>query len=163
MGESQLWLELNNTLRKRLPRPLNLCQFLTLPIGEHYQHSVTGGPSRESRDSEAFRGSSKPAAVRQKVLRCWADGMLRRTTEDFYSPRGRTPKGSTNGRINLDSLSLRTDAVPRHRRHRQARCASPLEGTYLSGALCVHSDSAHLGGACKSSRKRQITSAAVFR
>jgi hypothetical protein len=93
MGESQPWLELDSAPRKRLPRPLNLCQFLTLPIGEYYQHRVTGGPPEKAGDSEACRGSSKPAAVRQRVLRCWEDRILQRTTADSASGEREDAKG----------------------------------------------------------------------
>jgi hypothetical protein len=54
MGESQLWLELDSARCKRLPGSLDLCQFLTLPIGEYYHHSVTGGPPEKAATPRRF-------------------------------------------------------------------------------------------------------------
>ncbi len=54
MGESQLWLELNNALRKRLPRPLNLCQFLTLPIGDITSTALPADPPERAETPRRF-------------------------------------------------------------------------------------------------------------
>ena len=54
---------------------------------------VTGGPPEKAGDSEACRGSSKPAAVRQRVLRCWEDRILQRTTADSASGEREDAKG----------------------------------------------------------------------
>ena len=65
MGESQPWLELDSAPRKRLPRPLNLCQFLTLPIGEYYQHSVPSWEGRRLRGVSWFleTGGGPPKGI----------------------------------------------------------------------------------------------------
>jgi hypothetical protein len=54
-GESQPWLELaRQRATQAFTGPLNLCQFLTLPIGEYYHHSVTGGPPQKAATPRRF-------------------------------------------------------------------------------------------------------------
>jgi hypothetical protein len=144
MEESQLWLELNNALRKRLPRPLNLCQFLTLPIGtlpaQRYRRALLRKQRLRGVSWFLETGGGPPKGI--TMLGRWH---APKNNRGFCLAEREDVKGIYEWTYQSRLAIAAYGCSSRHRRHRQARCPSPLEGTYLSGALRVHSDSARLG------------------